>query len=391
MAQVKGLVGLRPVGDSIASITCPPYDVIKEGSPLERVLKQSENSLYHITLGSEPVKALARLQAKGLLQEDETPCFYVYEQVYGKEMRRGVFTATEVTDYRFGNIIRHEKTFDDKVKGRLALREKTGYTFEPVFLLTEAPLRAVLDEVARRYAPEYEFTSDFGKHSELHGIKNRIFRVEEESEEGQRIKELIASGPLYIADGHHRYHASLLNKQTHCLAYICQGADARIQAYNRVINGLVKFTDIEQKLPLVRTSEFKTPAKHSFALYTKEGSFLLKAAHVPDAPVGRLDCSILEKELYPHLGLTHAMITDHRYFDYYPEDDLEKLKAVVDAGKYDLAVALHPVSLEELLAVANAGIKDPNIVMPEKSTFFAPKILSGIFIYRHEKVGSQKY
>ena len=144
MAQVKGLVGLRPVGDSIASITCPPYDVIKEGSPLERVLKQSENSLYHITLGSEPVKALARLQAKGLLQEDETPCFYVYEQVYGKEMRRGVFTATEVTDYRFGNIIRHEKTFDDKVKGRLALREKTGYTFEPVFLLTEAPLRAVL-------------------------------------------------------------------------------------------------------------------------------------------------------------------------------------------------------------------------------------------------------
>jgi uncharacterized protein (DUF1015 family) len=142
---------------------------------------------------------------------------------------------------------------------------------------------------------------------------------------------------------------------------------------------------------LVRTSEFKTPAKHSFALYTKEGSFLLKAAHVPDAPVGRLDCSILEKELYPHLGLTHAMITDHRYFDYYPEDDLEKMKAVVDAGKYDLAVALHPVSLEELLAVANAGIKDPNIVMPEKSTFFAPKILSGIFIYRHEKVGSQKY
>lgn len=387
MAEVKGLVGLRPVGDSIKRITCPPYDVIKEGSPLEMILQQNEDSLYHITLGKEPVQALERLLASGALQEDRVPCFYVYEQVYGKKLRRGVFTATQVTAYQEGKIIRHEKTFDDKVKGRLALRAKTGYTFEPVFLLTKAPLRAVLDEVARSYNPEYEFTSDFRKASELHGIKNRIFRVEEESREGKLIKELIASGPLYIADGHHRYHASLLNGQTHCLAYICEGADAHILAYNRVINGVVSFEEIMERLPLVRMNEFKTPEKHTFALYTRGGAYLLKAGRVPDDVVGRLDCSILERELYPHLGLTHEMITDHRYFDYYSEDDLAKMKAVVDAGKYNLAVALHPVSLEELLAVADAGIHNPNIVMPEKSTFFAPKILSGIFIYRHEKVG----
>lgn len=386
MAEVKGLSGLRPVGDSIKRITCPPYDVIKPGTALESCLKQNDDSLYHITLGTEPEKALERLQNKGFLQEDRTPCFYVYEQVYGKELRRGVFTATKVTNYGEGDIIRHEKTFDDKVKGRLALRAKTGYTFEPVFLLTQAPLRAVLDEVVRNYLPVYEFTSDFHKASELHGIKNRIFRVEEESREGKLIKELIASGPLYIADGHHRYHASLLNRQSHCLAYICEGADAHILAYNRVINGLVKFEEIQERFPLVRMDEFKTPEKHAFALYTQGGAYLLKASNVPDDVVGCLDCSILEKELYLHLGLTHEMITDHRYFDYYPEDDLAKMKAVVDAGKYNLAVALHPVSLAELLAVANAGINNANIVMPEKSTFFAPKILSGIFIYRHEKV-----
>jgi uncharacterized protein (DUF1015 family) len=386
MVEVKGLTGLRPAGDSIKRITCPPYDVIKSASLLESVLKRNEDSLYHVTLGEEPLRALNRLQEKGLLLTDETPCFYVYEQVYGKEIRRGVFAATEVANYSEGKIIRHEKTFDEKVKGRLALREKTSYTFEPVFLLTQAPLKAVLDEVVRNYEAEYEFNSDFNKASELHGIKNRIFRVKEESREGKLIKEVISSGPLYIADGHHRYHASLLNRQTHCLAYICEGADARILAYNRVINGMVKFEEIKGKLPLVRETEFKTPDKHNFAIYTKEGIYLLKTASVPEDVVGRLDCSILEKELYPHLGLSHEMITDSRYFDYYAEDDLEKMRECVDEGRYNLAVALHPVDITELIAVADAGINNPEIVMPEKSTFFAPKILSGIFIYKHTKL-----
>lgn len=386
MAEVKGLTGLRPAGDSIKRITCPPYDVIKPASLLESVLKRNEDSLYHVTLGEEPIEALNRLLDQGLLLEEATPSFYVYEQAYGKEIRRGVFAATEVTDYKEGNIIRHEKTFDEKVKGRLELREKTGYTFEPVFLLTQAPLKAVLDEVVRKYQPEYEFVSDFNKASELHGIKNRIFRVEEESREGKLIKEVIASGSLYIADGHHRYHASLLNKQTHCLAYICEGVDAHISAYNRVINGMVRFEEIKEKLPLVRIAEFQTPEKHNFAIYTKEGIYLLKTINVPDDVVGRLDCSILEKELYPHLGLSHEMITDSRYFDYYAEDDLEKMRECVDEGRYDLAVALHPVDISELIAVADAGIHNPEIVMPEKSTFFAPKILSGIFIYKHTKL-----
>ena len=385
MAEVKGLTGLRPLQESIERITCPPYDVIKAGSRLESFLQQNEDSLYHITLGQEPLKALNRLRAEGLLQEDLTPCFYVYEQIYGQEMRRGVFAAVEVVDYQQGQIIRHEKTFDDKVKGRIELREKTGYTFEPVFLLTQTPLRALLDEIVVKYPVEYEFNSDFVQASELHGIKNRIFRVEESSKEGQQLQKLLASKPLYIADGHHRYHASLFSKQTHCLAYLCESPDASIWAYNRVINGLIKFEEIKDKLQLTKIKDFQTPQKHSFAIYTQEGIYVLKAQEIPDDVVGRLDCSILEKELYPLLGLTHEMITDPAYFDYYAENELEKMKECVNYGKYDLAVALAPVSVEELIAVANAGINEPNIVMPEKSTFFAPKILSGIFIYKHAK------
>lgn len=383
MAEVKGLTGLRPIDASIGRITCPPYDVIKPGSKLENVLSREEQSLYHITLGKDPVASLGRLIENGFLKQDDAPCFYVYEQTYSGVTRTGFLAAVAVSDYKEGQIIRHEKTFDDKVKGRLELRSKTGYTFEPVFLLTQAYIGSILDRIKEQYKPAYEFTSDFAGQSELHGIHNRIYRIEENSELGHNLQELIKEGPLYIADGHHRYHASLLNRQSHCLAYICQADSVAIQAYNRVINGKIEFEKAQHKLRLVQTESFTTPPKHSFAIYTKNGSFLLDAENIPTDAVGKLDCSILEKELYPILGLSHDLIMDHRYFDYYPEADLETMREKVDDGQYDLAVALHPVSIAELIEVANAGILDPTVVMPEKSTFFAPKILSGLFIYKH--------
>jgi len=149
------------------------------------------------------------------------------------------------------------------------------------------------------------------------------------------------------------------------------------------VNGVKTFAEVKGSLALEPVSAFATPPKHVFALYTKEGAFHLRARTVPSDVVGRLDCSILERELYPHLGLTHSMIQDPAHFDYYPESQLDQMKAAVDGGEYDLAIALHPVSIDELMAVADAGLSDPEIVMPEKSTFFAPKILSGLFVYRH--------
>lgn len=385
MPDVRGLKGLRPHKEQITRITCPPYDVIKPGSELDTLLKNLEDSLYHITLGEKPLGALERLLKKGYLLEDGEAAFYVYEQAYAGQVRTGVLTATRVTPYQEGQIIRHEKTFDDKVKGRLELRRKTGYTFEPVFLMTTSRINSLLEKVKNTYPVCYDFVSDFSSLSELHGIRNRIFRFPEESQEGRELRELLAGNPLYIADGHHRYHASLLNGQEYCLAYVCEAEEARIQAYNRVINGMVPFRGIISRLEISPIAEFRTPPKHFFAIYCRQGTFLMKAREVPDDLVLGLDCSILERELYPLLGLTHEMIMDSRYFDYYPESELEKMQALVDEGEYDLAVALHPVSVHELMKVADAGVNNPSVVMPEKSTFFAPKILSGIFVYRHTR------
>jgi uncharacterized protein (DUF1015 family) len=387
MAQIAGLSGLRASKDKAEAVATPPYDVIKEGSPLENLLKGRPDSFFHVTLGPDPVGALKSLVQKGALLADEEPCFYVYEQRWqasgSAQERLGFFAAVAVSAYKEGNIIRHEKTFDEKVKGRLKVTNDTGLTLEPIFLLTKSPVQPILEKVRAAYPVEYDLKSDFGGWNDLHSLASRVFRVPESSAEGAALKQAVAQNPLYIADGHHRYHAALLNGQTHAMAYIVE--KARILAYNRVINGTVKFKDIAGRLDLKKTDSFRTPEKHVFCLYSKEGAFMLPAKDVPKDVVGRLDCSILEKELYPHLGVDHGMILQKKHFDYYPESDLATMKSLVDKGEYDLAVALAPVSIEELMAVADAGMQNSEIVMPEKSTFFAPKILSGLVLYKHSK------
>ena len=383
MADIAGLQGLRAAKHKAKDLATPPYDVIKEGSPLEGLLNSNPDSFFHVTLGPTPAQTLKELQTRGVLIPDSEPCFYVYEQKWAGGERLGFFAAVAVSAYAEGNIVRHEKTFDEKVKGRLKVTNDTGYTLEPIFLLTKSPIQAILERVRSEYPVEYNLQSDFKGWNDLHGIASRFFRVPEGSVHGQALRKVVAENPLYIADGHHRYHAALLNGQTHAMAYIVE--KARILAYNRVINGNRKFKDIMGSLALQRVEKFQSPDKHAFCLYSKEGCFVLPAKQVPADVVGRLDCSILEKELYPLLGVDHSMILQKRHFDYYPESDLDTMKSLVDQGEYDLAVALCPVSIGELMDVANAGLKNSEIVMPEKSTFFAPKILSGLVLYKHTK------
>jgi uncharacterized protein (DUF1015 family) len=381
MTGIAGLHGLRAARDKANAVATPPYDVIKEGSPLEKLLAANPDSFFHVTLGPDAPAALRKLTEAGALVPDAEPCFYVYEQKWASGERLGFFAAVEASPYAEGKVIRHEKTFDEKVKGRLKVTNETGYTLEPIFLLTQSPIQPILEKVRTEQAPEYELRSDFGGYNDLHGIASRLWRVPESAPAGQALRRAVAENPLYIADGHHRYHAALLNGQTHAMAYIVE--KARILAYNRVINGNVKFKDAMAKLDLQPAAGFTTPDKHAFRLYSREGAFTLKAKAVPGDVVGRLDCSILEKELYPALGVDHSMILQKRHFDYYPESDLATMRSLVDQGEYDLAVALCPVDIGELMAVADAGLKNPEIVMPEKSTFFAPKILSGLVLYKH--------
>ena len=296
--------------------------------------------------------------------------------------RTGVLLAVAATDYADGQVIRHEKTFDDKVQGRIALADQTGLTTGPVFFLTRAPLQGVL-EAAKASAPLYDFAADFGPGTDLSGVHSRVWRLGADERAGRAICEALEPDPLYIADGHHRYHAAIRRGQSHVLAYVTD--EARILAYDRVVTGTVPWVDARASLSLTPVARFETPPKHVFAIYTRDAAFHLPARVVPSDPVGRLDCAILERELYPALGLTHDHVVDPAHFDYFPETQLAEMKALVDAGHHELAVALHPVTVDELIAVADAGLREPDVVMPEKSTYFSPKILTGLFVYRHDR------
>ncbi|TVR45095.1 MAG: DUF1015 family protein [Planctomycetota bacterium] len=381
MTAITGLVGLRPTPAAAAEVAAPPYDVIKPGSRLESLLAARPASLTHVTLGADPKAALDQLVADGRLIEDTEPAYYAYRQQWSGGSRLGFFAAVEVSDYSAGQVIRHEKVFDAKVQGRIELAKKTGVTMEPIFLLTRAAITATLEDAFKRLPLLYDFDADFQGLNDLHGVSADIVRIDAADPAYAALGAAVAEHPLYIADGHHRYHTALRSGMTHCMTYIT--GDAAIQGYNRVINGVVPFAAIKDKLALEPVSAFHTPPKNAFCLHTAEGNWLLRAKDVPQDVVGRLDCSILERELYPHLGLEHRHIIDPAHFDYYPESQLDQMQEQVASGKYELAVALHPVSIDELMAVADAGMGNPDIVMPEKSTFFAPKVLSGLFIYRH--------
>ena len=177
MVATIGLTGLRPDPAHVSEIASPPYDVIKPGTPLEKLLSQRASSLFHIILGDQPAAARDRMVEGGLLIEDSEPAYYVYEQSWDGGQRTGVFVAAEVSPYADKQIIRHEKTFDDKVKGRLAMSRATGLQTGPVFVLTRASIAAALEQAKRESAPLYEFTSEFGGFSELEVIENRVWRV----------------------------------------------------------------------------------------------------------------------------------------------------------------------------------------------------------------------
>jgi len=192
MVATIGLTGLRPDPEHAAKVVSPPYDVIKPDTPLEAFLRDEPKSLYHIILGPEPELAVERLREAGVLIEDDEPAFYVYEQSWPGGTRTGVLVAAEVSPYEEMQVIRHEKTFDAKVKGRLAMRQATGLHIGPVFTLTRAPIADSLER-AKASPPLYELTSAFGGHSELENILNRVWRVAEQSDLGRTIREALAT------------------------------------------------------------------------------------------------------------------------------------------------------------------------------------------------------
>jgi uncharacterized protein (DUF1015 family) len=329
--------------------------------------------------------------AKGLLQRDDAPCFYIYRQRMGDHVQTGLVAGASVTEYERDLIKKHEFTRPDKEDDRTRHIDELDANDEPVFLTYFA--RPEIDALTARIQagpPEYDFTSDDGIGHELWVVSNPA--------DVNAVRRLFADVPvLYVADGHHRSAAATrvcsarrardggaATGAEQFLAVLFPHDQMKILAYNRVVRDLAGMSE-EAFLARVREGFEVTPAakaeperERTFGMFVGGRWLTLapKPGTVPeDDPVNSLDAAILQNNLLrPILGIGDPR-TDKRIGFVGGIRGTAELQKQVETGKAAVAFALHPVSIEQLIRVADAGQ-----VMPPKSTWFEPKLRSGLFV-----------
>lgn len=410
MAKLLPFKGIRPTKALAEKVAAPPYDVLNsaearemaEGNPytflhvnkpeidLAPELDVHDDSVYQ--KGAENLQAFI---ADKVIEQDASPKYYVYRQIMGEHVQTGLVAAASVEEYEQNLIKKHEFTRpekeDDRVKHMDVLNAQVG----PVFLTYQAEtgIDELIDAVTQT-EPEYEFTLD-------DGIAH-IFWVVSDSETLNNIQQAFAAVPcLYVADGHHRSAAATRVKNmrqqansahdgteayNNFLVVVFPHDQMMILDYNRVVTDLHGLSEeiflemVEQKFQVIHQDEpFKPDALHEFGMYMDGQWYSLKAREgVVDEndPVSRLDVAVLQDNiLAPLLGIENPRV-DKRVDFVGGIRGMAGLEKRVDNGECKVAFSCYPTSIEHLMAIADAGE-----VMPPKSTWFEPKLRSGLVIH----------
>lgn len=411
MVKVRPFKGLRPPREIADRVSCLPYDVMNSAEAAQ-MAHGDEVSLLNITraeiccpegtdIHSDTVydKALANFEkakASGWLRQDPTPCYYVYEQTMNGRTQTGIVGAAACEDYKNGLIKKHELTRPDKEDDRMTLTRKLKANIEPVFLAYKAvPELESLMAGAKEESPEYDFTSD-------DGVRHRLWVVSDPARVG-RIEELFSTRveATYVADGHHRTAAagrigeefaaknprhSGRESYNYFMAVIFPDSELRIMDYNRVVkdlNGMSKEQFLSQIAKVMDVekhgTEIMRPGRlHEFGMYLDGEWYRLTArpgTYDDSDPIGVLDVSILtDKVLRPIMGI-EDMRRSQRIDFVGGIRGLGELSSRVDKGEAAVAFAMFPVSMKQLTDIADTGN-----IMPPKTTWFEPKLRSGLFV-----------
>lgn len=412
MVKVKPFRGLRPPKAIVAKVAARPYDVLSSDEARDEA-SGNEMSLYNITrpeiefpkgtdehcseVYRRAVDNFHAFQEKGWLVEDGKECYYIYAQTMGTHKQYGFVVATGVRDYIEGRIKKHELTRHDKEEDRMKHIRNTKANIEPVFLAfhDNQELEEIIKRVSEKEA-EYDFVS-------ADGIRHELWVISD-SETVKEVTDAFASmQALYIADGHHRTAAAALvgdemarNNPNHkgdeeynyFLAVCFPESHLKIIDYNRLVKDLNGLT-VEQFIEAIGKNFDVTPmgkeiyrpsGLHNFALYVG-GNWYSLVAHADtyddSDPIRCLDVTISSKYILDEiLGITDLR-RDKRIDFVGGIRGLGELKARVDSGEMAMALALYPVSMHQLLAIADSGN-----IMPPKTTWFEPKLRSGLVIHK---------
>ena len=413
MVRIKPFCGVRPPQEYAAEVASRPYDVLNS---IEAKVEATERSLLHIIkpeIDFDPIadehsdqvyaKAVENFKLwreRGWLTQDASECYYVYAQTMNGRTQYGLAMCCHFEDYINGAIKKHELTRPDKEEDRMIHVRNQKANIEPVFFAypDNADIDAIVSKIVSENDADYDFTAEdgFGHH----------FWVIKDEATNANITEIFASIPaLYIADGHHRTAAAarvgeemMRNNSAHTgaeeycyfLAVTFPASQLNIIDYNRVVrdlNGLSKEQFLEALnedfVVEAKGTDTYTPCElHNFSIYIAGEWYSLTARegrYNNDDPIGVLDVTVLSNLVLNKILDIEDLRTSKRIDFVGGIRGLGELKQRVDSGEMQVAFALYPVSMQQLINISDTGN-----IMPPKTTWFEPKLRSGVVIHSFE-------
>ncbi len=413
MATIKPFRGLRPPKEFVEEVESRPYDVL-ESEEARIEANGNEKSLYHIIkpeidfpvgtseydsrVYEQATANFKKFQDKGWLIQDQDEMYYIYAQTMNGNTQYGLVVAAAVKDYMNGVIKKHELTRRDKEEDRMKHVRATNANMEPVFFAYKD--NPIINDIVARYAksvPEYDFIAP------IDGFRHQLWLVNDRKDI-ETITETFAKIPyLYIADGHHRSAAAALvgaekakqdpnykggEEYNYFMAVAFPATQLTILDYNRVVKDLNGFAPKEFLNALSANFDIvclgrnrKRPAhKHQFAMYMDSAWYLLTlhAGLIDDKdPIASLDVSVSSNLILDKLLNIKDLRSDKRIDFVGGLRGYDELEKRVNSGEMKMALALFPVSMEEIMSIADSGA-----IMPPKATWFEPKLRSGLVVHK---------
>lgn len=412
MAIIKPFKGIRPPKELVEKVESRPYDVLNSEEAREEA-GDNEMSLYHIikpeidfevgTSEYDPrvyekaAENFKKFKANGWLVQDDKEQYYIYAQTMNGKTQYGLVVGAYVNDYMTGVIKKHELTRRDKEEDRMKHVRVNNANIEPVFFAY--PDNEVLNELIMRYAaqePEYDFIAP------IDGFRHQFWIVSDDQDIATITSEFAKMPSLYIADGHHRSAAAALvgaekaklnpnhrgdEEYNYFMAVCFQASQLTILDYNRVVkdlNGMSseEFLSALQVNFIVEdkgTDIYKPSQLHEFSLYLDGQWYSLKAKEGTfdnSDPIGVLDVDISSRLILDEILNIKDLRSSNRIDFVGGLRGLGELKRRVDSGEMRAALALYPVSMKQIMDIADSGK-----IMPPKATWFEPKLRSGLIIH----------
>jgi len=413
MAVVKPFKGIRPPKDLVEQVASRPYDVLNsEEARIEA--KGNEKSLYHIIkpeidfpegisdhdplVYEKAAENFKKFQDKGWLLQDKKECYYIYAQTMNGKTQYGLVVGAYVPDYLNGVIKKHELTRRDKEEDRMKHVRINNANIEPVFFAY--PDDKVLDDLVSRYtvdAPIYDFVAPDD------GFGHKFWIIDKDEDIKTVTEEFAKMSSLYIADGHHRSAAAALvgaekarlnpehtgkEEYNYFMAVCFPANQLTVIDYNRVVkdlNGLSTeefLAKIAQHFDMEKKGKdiYKPNKLHNFSLYLEGNWYSLTAkagTYNDNDPIGILDVTISSNLILDQILGIKDLRSDKRIDFVGGIRGLGELKSRVDSGEMKIALALYPVSMKQIMDIADSGN-----IMPPKTTWFEPKLRSGLIIHK---------